>query len=85
MKWIEQRNDITYIFSKEILDSGKAKEDDAVFLDKLESYQDDNLIVKAYGSTDIGGSFYIETNGKAIFHAAATSTMLRDSVWDWLM
>jgi L-ascorbate metabolism protein UlaG (beta-lactamase superfamily) len=75
--WKEQHSDIIYIFSKEILEAGKAKEDDAVYLDKLGVYEDSVLTVKAYGSTDVGGSFYIEVKGKTIFHAGDLNN------WHW--
>lgn len=77
LKWKELRPDIIYIFSKEILDSHKAKPEDAVFLDKLDTYQDDRLGAKAYGSTDIGGSFLIKWESKIIFHAGDLNN------WHW--
>lgn len=77
LKWKKLRPDIIYIFSKEILDNHKAKPEDAIYLDKFETYQDQNLRVKAYGSTDIGGSFLIKWHDKTIFHAGDLNN------WHW--
>lgn len=77
LTWKQQRSGIIYIFAKEILDSGLTEADDAVYLDKLETYQDNKMKVTAYGSTDIGGSFLIELNGKSIFHAGDLNN------WHW--
>ena len=48
-----------------------------VFLSKGDVYCDENLYVKAYGSTDQGISFYVETGGEKLFHAGD----LND--WHW--
>lgn len=77
LKWRELRPDITYILSRDILDRGRAKADDAIFIDKLESYQDETLKATAYGSTDAGVSFHIEIDGKSIFHAGDLNN------WHW--
>lgn len=77
LTWKQHRPDIQYIFSKDILYHQKAQQDEAIFLDKLESYSDDTLSVKAFGSTDIGVSFRIETAGKKIFHAGDLNN------WHW--
>jgi len=77
LTWKEINPNIRYIFSKDILDSQKAKQHDATFLDAFESYQDENLMVKSYGSTDIGISFLIEIGSKTIFHAGDLNN------WHW--
>lgn len=77
LEWKKTKSDIKYIFSKEILDSGLAKPNEATFLDRREEYKDKNLLVRAYGSTDLGGSFYIETENKKIFHAGDLNN------WHW--
>jgi len=77
LEWKEARPDITYIFSKELLESGKVKPEDVIYLDKFEIYKDDLLEVKAYGSTDIGGSFFIKAGDKTIFHAGDLNN------WHW--
>ena len=66
--WKVQRPDIHYILSKDILKHRKANKDAATYLAKGHQYEDDNILVKAFGSTDVGVSWYIETCGKKIFH-----------------
>jgi L-ascorbate metabolism protein UlaG (beta-lactamase superfamily) len=77
LKWKSVRKDIQYILSKDILAENQGLSSDGFFLDKGEVYQDDRIYVKAYGSTDQGVSFYVETDGKKIFHAGD----LND--WHW--
>lgn len=77
LKWKVDRPDIIYIFSKEILTSGKAKADDAIFLDKLEPYKDHTVTIKAFGSTDLGGSFLMYIATEIIFHAGDLNN------WHW--
>lgn len=77
LQWRQTRNDIQYIFSRDILRSHKANAEDAVFLMKGEQFADENISVKAFGSTDIGVSFLIETQGKKIFHAGDLNN------WHW--
>lgn len=78
LKWREVRNDIVYIFSKDILKHKRAQQDDAVWLRKGEEYHDDTITVKAFGSTDVGVSFLIEAMGKKIFHAGDLNN------WHWM-
>ena len=75
--WKEKRKDITYILSKDILETGKVKKEEAYFLDKFDIYEDEYLRVQAFGSTDIGVSFLIETAGKKVFHAGDLNN------WHW--
>lgn len=77
LNWKRKVKDITYIFSEDVLSSMVAEKNEAVYLDKLQEYKDDILFVRAYGSTDIGGSFYIEFAGKKIFHAGDLNN------WHW--
>ena len=77
MKWKEQKPDIKYIFSKDILKRRRAKADDAIYLKKGDAYQDELLTIKAFGSTDVGISFLIETEGRRIFHAGDLNN------WHW--
>ncbi|MCD7916582.1 MAG: MBL fold metallo-hydrolase [Tannerellaceae bacterium] len=77
LKWKEVKQDITYLFSKDILKRKRASKQDAVYLKKLETYQDDHLYVKAFGSTDVGVSFLLEIAGKKIFHAGDLNN------WHW--
>ena len=77
LRWKEKHSNIQYIFSKDILDTGKAKINDAIYLNKFDIFQDDLLKIKAFGSTDIGISFLIELEGKRIFHAGDLNN------WHW--
>ncbi len=77
LKWKDAKKDITYIFSKDILNNGFAKADDAIYLDKLDTYKDSNIAIKAFGSTDLGVSFLMEIKGKTIFHAGDLNN------WHW--
>lgn len=76
--WKLKKENIKYIFSKEMLDAGVvAHPEGIIFLDKLEVFEDSRIKVKAFGSTDIGGSFLIEVDGKQIFHAGDLNN------WHW--
>lgn len=77
LQWKLRRPDIQYILSKDILDCKKANKEDAVFIDKGETYKDDYLFIKAFGSTDTGISFFVEAEGKKIFHAGDLNN------WHW--
>ncbi len=77
LSWREQKEDICYLFSKDILKHRRAKADDARFLKKGEVYQDENLWVKACGSTDVGVSFLLQIKGLYIFHAGDLNN------WHW--
>jgi L-ascorbate metabolism protein UlaG (beta-lactamase superfamily) len=63
-----------YIISNDV--SGRAGAD-ITKLSKGETYKDDRVFVKAYGSTDAGVSFYIEYKKKKIFHAGDLNN------WHW--
>lgn len=77
LQWKKEKKDITYIFSSDILENNLAKESDAIYIQKLGIYQDANLRMKAFGSTDLGISFYIEADSKKIFHAGDLNN------WHW--
>lgn len=77
LKWRMIHPDVIYIFSKDILTYRKAKDRQAIYLKKMDSYQDDTLKVRAFGSTDLGISFLIEAKGKTIFHAGDLNN------WHW--
>lgn len=77
MNWKHKVKDITYILSEDILSGHLVSKGEAHFIDKLQEYKDDKIVVKAYGSTDIGESFYIEIEGKKIFHAGDLNN------WHW--
>ena len=54
LTWKEQRPDIHYIFSKDILNSHRAQAEDAIYIKKGETYEDETLRIDAFGSTDVG-------------------------------
>lgn len=70
LKWKKNKADTTYIFSKDILKHKRARKEDAdIWLAKGSTWTDGIVSVWASGSTDIGVSWIIETEGKRIFHA----------------
>ena len=77
LTWKEQRPDIIYLFSKDILKHRRANPEDAIYINKGESYEDDNLRIDAFGSTDVGISFLIHLQGMSIFHAGDLNN------WHW--
>lgn len=77
LKWKMIHPEVIYVFSKDILSYRKAKARDAIYLDKSDSYQDETLYIKAYGSTDLGVSFLIKAGEKTIFHAGDLNN------WHW--
>ena len=77
LQWKEQRPDIQYIFSKDILKNKRATPESAHYIGKGEHYQDNNLRIDAFGSTDVGSSFLIELQGMRIFHAGDLNN------WHW--
>jgi len=77
LAWREIRPDIQYIFSKDILKKKLVSTDDAAFLVKGDTWQDENVKIKAFGSTDIGVSFLIEAEDKKLFHAGDLNN------WHW--
>ena len=77
LAWREQRPDIIYIFSKDILKHRRANREDGVYINKGESYEDDTLRIDAFGSTDVGISFLIHLQGMSIFHAGDLNN------WHW--
>lgn len=77
-EWGEKKENIKYILSKEVADIHKLPKDDRiVLLDILQTYQDDNIRVIAFGSTDVGGSFGLDVGDKKIFHAGDLNN------WHW--
>lgn len=78
MNWRERKADIVYILSKDICRKRGIAKPAACWLKKGETYQDENLRVKAYGSTDAGISFELQLCGKTIFHAGDLNN------WHWM-
>ncbi len=77
LTWKEQRSDIQYVFSKDILKSHRAKAEDAFYIKKGETYEDDTIRIDAFGSTDVGSSFLIHLQDWSIFHAGDLNN------WHW--
>lgn len=77
LTWNKKKKNITYLFSHELLTAGKSSGVDVVYLRKEELYQDHRIKVKAFGSTDEGGSFLLEWNNRKIFHAGDLNN------WHW--
>ena len=77
LKWKEQHPNLTYVFSKDILNQKLCKPEDAEFLDKGDLYENEFLSIEAFGSTDEGISFLIHLNNKLIFHAGDLNN------WHW--
>lgn len=75
--WQKEKNDIQYILSKDIAAVHPQLPAGTVILDKLQCWQDNRIKIQAFGSTDIGISFLIETGGKKIFHAGDLNN------WHW--
>lgn len=70
LAWKEQKPNITYLLSKDILRHRRAQQDAAdVWLAKGSTWQDEHLKVWATGSNDSGVSWIVEVEGKRIFHA----------------
>ncbi|NDV79469.1 MBL fold metallo-hydrolase [Dysgonomonas sp. 511] len=77
LEWNGNSKDIVYILSKDIYENKLVRPDIGFCLNKSEIYKDDNIYIKAFGSTDLGISFYIEAEGKSIFHAGDLNN------WHW--
>lgn len=77
LKWKAEKKEIVYIFSKDILKRGRAKKEDAIYLKKGDTYEDENVSIEAFGSTDVGLSFFIHIGDRLIFHAGDLNN------WHW--
>ena len=77
LQWKNIRTDTEYILSDDIMQKKKLLPKVASFLNKGDVWQDENIWIKAFGSTDAGISFLIETEGKKIFHAGDLNN------WHW--
>lgn len=76
-QWKEQKKNIVYLLSHDILKRKKVTEEEAIFLQKGDDYTDDCLLVRAFGSTDVGVSFEVECEGWKVFHAGDLNN------WHW--
>jgi len=77
LRWKNIRPDLQYVLSRDIFNKKLASLDIGVSMISGDKWQDENLCIKAFGSTDIGISFLIETEGKKIFHAGDLNN------WHW--
>lgn len=78
MSWQAKRPDIIYLLSSDILDAGLcAPADNVHFLAPGDTYADDCLCVRAFGSTDLGISFVLQLEGKMLLHAGDLNN------WHW--
>jgi L-ascorbate metabolism protein UlaG (beta-lactamase superfamily) len=76
--WQEVKPDIKYFLDSAIQKNARHKNiTDAVYMQKGNVYKDGAVFVQAFGSTDEGISFYIETEGAKIFHAGDLN------FWHW--
>lgn len=77
-EWKSRKDNIKYILSKEVADVHTLPDvADMVLLKILGTYVDDNIAVRAYGSTDVGGSFCVSVGNRKIFHAGDLNN------WHW--
>ena len=77
LSWKERKPDIHYLFSKDILKHRRARQDQAYWLKQGDTYADERLQVKAFGSTDVGVSFRVTLADKVLFHAGDLNN------WHW--
>lgn len=77
LRWREIRPDIQYVLSADIRKHHRV-DFPVVWVDKGDSWNDGTLRVSAFGSTDIGISIVVETDGMRIFHAGDLNN------WHWM-
>ena len=77
-EWENNKKDITYVLSNDIRKRRKITSSSVNWLKKGETFCDELIKVKAFGSTDVGISFMIEIQGKKIFHAGDLNN------WHWM-
>lgn len=67
LKWAEANPAIQYVLSSDIrVKDGRQK---CQFMNPYEQWRDGELVVRSFGSTDAGISFWLDVDGLAIFHA----------------
>lgn len=78
LQWKAEYPQIRYILSRDVRKRLRPEQREGIiFLSKMETWGDERIQVKAYGSTDVGGSFFVEAGGKKIFHAGDLNN------WHW--
>ena len=66
LTWLEMNENIKYILSDDIKIH---KYKNFYFTKEDDSFELDNLKIRTFGSTDLGSSFYVNTEDKNIFHS----------------
>ena len=66
LTWLEMNENIKYILSDDIK---IYKHKNFYFTKEDDSFELDNLKITTFGSTDLGSSFYVNTEDKNIFHS----------------
>ena len=66
LKWLNLNENIKYILSDDIKIH---KHKNFYFTKEGDSFELDNLKISTFGSTDLGSSFYVNTENKNIFHS----------------
>jgi L-ascorbate metabolism protein UlaG (beta-lactamase superfamily) len=77
LQWKTQRPDIRYVLSRDIMERVKEDVPDAVWLEKGDTWQQGDVCIRAFGSTDLGISFLVDAEGRRIFHAGDLNN------WHW--
>ena len=77
LTWRKECAHIQYLLDEGIASKAHGVKN-AAFLKKGSVYQDGYLYVRAFGSTDIGISFYLEAEGVKLFHAGDLNC------WHWM-
>ena len=78
LDWNNDRGNIKYIFSYDIFNEFHVENNAITYLKKGDIYDDANITIRTFGSTDIGVSFLIIIDGKTIFHAGDLNN------WHWM-
>lgn len=75
----ERKSPVRFVLSKDIYKKRRQwlPVDDIAFVSAGDVYTDDNLQITAFGSTDVGVSFFIEAQSLKIFHAGDLNN------WHW--
>lgn len=71
--WTQINSNVTYLVD----DTVSYTHESAVKMSRGETFDDGYLHAVEFGSTDIGGSFYVECEGKRLFHAGDLN------YWHW--
>lgn len=78
LQWQEHHDHISYFISDDIRNRVRHKSiSNVVFLSPGDKWQDGNMEVTAYGSTDKGVSFHVILDGISLFHAGDLN------YWHW--